>query len=1007
MRLVRHLNGRSWRGVIDAKWWPNQKKAVALAEDYLDANIDQQAMIRMPTGTGKTVVIATLARLLQDYPRVLVIAPWEGLVRQLAREISTRFWTKIGELNSLAARPTEVFTPKRLNAALKKVQQAGVLICTNSTLQSLAKNKLAFNRLQKWTTLALVDEGHREPAPKWAEAVRNLERPTILFTATPYRNDLQLFDVDRDYFYSYTFGEALEDRIVRDVDFIDGTWSRSSATTINEFVTKLIEARRSAENVVGIPRGQMRVIVRCSEAPDIKSVAREIQLRGESVVAVHERFKQSRDRIFQREVPDPEIESANFWVHQHKLIEGLDDPAFRLVAIFGAFSNARNLVQQIGRIIRNPNRARGQKAFVLAHQQDRQRDLWGRFIEYETNVRDRRAAGHAELAAFDDFIASVANVPLFYLVGDFRRRLTADEISDPRDVVWMRKSLIVRLAKPDFKWKRLVFSIQTELLTRDAIGFGANFQDANTYLQLFQIFEPSEVVGEAYLEIRLGYVFAKRIGENVFFSDSEGRAPEYLKKATTSVSPDVLQRLLPDKKTTIKEVSLISGDFGNHAFRRKTVSMESLEIVPPTLSDYVQVCSTATGSVKNGVLGKTQTRRRYLGFTRGRLSERTTPIVEYSEFMKWLEAINKELKDGGVSGDDTLLRFAKPHKYTPTEKPRHILFDIASEELDARQMDSMTSPAQPQGLWLVNNGKFYGEIDDKRFEAQITFNAETERFEIDSESLDKVFIRGTPTVFTKYLNESQNFRILLGTSTVYTQGNFFTPNLLPWRGGGSRLNIQKIVVGVVGLEGVTSEKGDLTGWTEGSVFGAIQDKSQVVAAAGWTPEILVCNDVGAPEMADFFGISESAKRIVMIHAKAAGAGSSMSASAFHGLCSQAVRYLGFFNPTDNETKLTTAKISDDWCPDRTKYRRQKRLVWAAGNQTPSAIAKKFRAAIEDPTFSREVWLVMGNGLSRRSFEQAVDKSNPKPNEREISYLFQSTWCAVASVGASLRVFCMP
>ena len=49
---------------------------------------------------------------------------------------------------------------------------------------------------------------------------------------------------------------------------------------------------------------------------------------------------------------------------------------------------------------------------------------------------------------------------------------------------------------------------------------------------------------------------------------------------------------------------------------------------------------------------------------------------------------------------------------------------------------------------------------------------------------------------------------------------------------------------------------------------------------------------------------------------------------------------------------------------------------------------------------------MGNGLSRKLFEHTVKKSDPKPNEREISFLFQSTWCATASVGASLRVICM-
>jgi len=1006
MKFIKHLNGKSWKSVIEAKWWPNQKKAVELAGDYLDAKKDQQAMIRMPTGTGKTVVIATLAQLLEDYQRVLIVAPWENLVGQLEREISARLWTKLGESTSLTARPTKVFTPAGLKVALKKVGQAGVLVCTNQTLQALRKDNAAFQRLRKWTTLALVDEGHREPAPRWAEAVRDLECPTVLFTATPYRNDLQLFDVNHDYFYSYTFGEALEDRIVREVEFIDGAWSRDGVYTVNEFVTKLLDARKSIEKQIGLQPGDMRIIVRCSEAADIKAIATELETRGESVIGVHERFQNTDGAIFRQEVPDPEKETARFWVHQNKLIEGLDDPAFRLVAIFGAFPNARNLVQQVGRVIRNPTRTAGQKAYVLAHQQDRQKDLWNRFIDYEKNVRQRKAAGHAELDAFDEFVASHANAPSFYLLGDFRRHLRADEIIDPRDVIQMRKSVLVRVAKPGFSWKRLVFGIQSELFTGDAVGFGGSFQDKNTFLRLFQIFEQSDVVNEAYMEIRLGYVFAKQLGNCLFFFDSEGRTAEYLKKATASISPAVLHRLLPDEKTTIKEVSLINGDFGNHAFRRRVVSMDSLQIVPPALSDYVQVCSTATGSVKKRFAGQDETRRRYLSFTRGRLSERTTPIIEYAEFESWLEEISKDLDDGSVSGDDTLMRFAKPHKYDATEKPRHILFDITSEELDATAVDGACPAVDAEKHWLVENSKFHGEIDAKPFEARLSFNNETQRFEVESDQLDKVSIRDTGKVFTKYLNETQNFRILLGTSSVYTQGHFFTPNLLPWKGGGNRLNIQKIVVGCAGLEKIKSEKGDMKGWSKDSVFGALHDKAQVFAAAKWTPEILVCNDVGSPEIADFFGLCETTKRIVMIHGKKAREGSSMSASAFHEVCSQAVRYLGFFNPTDHETKLTTQKIADDWCPSKAKHPTLPRVVWAKGDPAAASISKKFTAAIEDPTFTREVWLVMGNGLSQKTFEQAVAKTNPKPNEREISYLFQSTWCAVASVGASLKVVCM-
>jgi hypothetical protein len=78
---------------------------------------------------------------------------------------------------------------------------------------------------------------------------------------------------------------------------------------------------------------------------------------------------------------------------------------------------------------------------------------------------------------------------------------------------------------------------------------------------------------------------------------------------------------------------------------------------------------------------------------------------------------------------------------------------------------------------------------------------------------------------------------------------------------------------------------------------------------GWAPEILVCNDVGAPEIADFFALSETTKKIVMIHAKKASEGSKLSASSFHEVCSQAVRYLGFFNPTRRRIISTAVKLA--------------------------------------------------------------------------------------------------
>lgn len=52
----------------------------------------------------------------------------------------------------------------------------------------------------------LFDEGHREPAPSWARVVRGFCVPTVLFSATPFRGDLKIFDVDDDHIHFLSFG---------------------------------------------------------------------------------------------------------------------------------------------------------------------------------------------------------------------------------------------------------------------------------------------------------------------------------------------------------------------------------------------------------------------------------------------------------------------------------------------------------------------------------------------------------------------------------------------------------------------------------------------------------------------------------------------------------------------------------------------------------------------------------------------------------------------------------
>src|SRR5438034_11437982 len=78
--------------------WEHQRLAVETARQYLAAADvgDASALITMPTGTGKTGVIASIATALPEVTgHRLVLTPWTALVIQLITDLKGRFWDRI------------------------------------------------------------------------------------------------------------------------------------------------------------------------------------------------------------------------------------------------------------------------------------------------------------------------------------------------------------------------------------------------------------------------------------------------------------------------------------------------------------------------------------------------------------------------------------------------------------------------------------------------------------------------------------------------------------------------------------------------------------------------------------------------------------------------------------------------------------------------------------------------------------------------------------------------
>jgi hypothetical protein len=219
------------------------------------------------------------------------------------------------------------------------------------------------------------------------------------------------------------------------------------------------------------------------------------------------------------------------------------------------------------------------------------------------------------------------------------------------------------------------------------------------------------------------------------------------------------------------------------------------------------------------------------------------------------------------------------------------------------------------------------------------------------------------------------------------------------------------------LSDVTSEKGEAQAtpsrggarenWDKGSIFEYIarEDSSGLLASENFKPDILICDDLGT-ELADFIAAQSNPPRVCMIHAKADKKGSSLSASAFHEVCGQAVKNLGLLNPQWGQRPKKLEIWDRPWIHKKIgSVERRIRLPHSGLNA--EAAWEKIERIVRHPAAVREVWVVMSDGMSRKAFVRRQKENTPPASVIQLIYLLQSTWSAVSSVGAVFKVFCKP
>lgn len=987
--------------------WKHQNEAVHVIDRYLKSNSDECALVRMPTGTGKTGIMAVLAQCFPKVKNVLVVAPWLQLIEQLETEIKTRFWKVMQVPATDIEKKVSRITSWSIEKIVKEIsqEQPRVLVGTYQKIESLYRNRGEhFDIFKDKVDLILIDEGHREPAPRWAEAVRSFEKPIVLFSATPYRNDHRLFDIDKNHTFRLSHDDAENGRFIREVKFEEKEFDNPKSFV--EVLLKFYDDDFRLNNPTA--KEADRVIVRCETDNDVKQIASLLRKKGRKTIAIHERLGPDEDLGHARKVPDPKEKDAVFWVHQFKLIEGLDDKRFSLLAIYQAFGNDRTLIQQIGRVIRNPELKKNQKAFVFSHKRMRLMERWDAYRRYEEAF-----GGKIDQADPANIVQDIALLQeeYSYLEGRYRERFDLEE-KDFYKYLSFRRSANIFQVREDFDFELLKRAIRDEV---QELTFYYNEAQPteNTYVLCYVRYAPSPLLWEqTFMEVSLCYAVARQIGKFIFYYSSSSITPEYLLNKTIRVNPDQLERLLVSKRTRVTQLSLLNSDLGLYSVRRRSLSARAVENVAPGLADHTQFCSTVNGIIEDE---KKNLTRRYVGFTRARVSQPAPRTFVFDDFLGWTDSVYKILQNERLESPEIFDRFALFVTNPLNPVPKHILFDVddVAEDYNLLEDKNGEAPFLDDKCWEITNNEFTCTVNSEEVEAKVVYDSSLNRFEIISDGLSQLFVREKvegerSRNLVAHLNVTQSFRIVTESGEIYSHGQFYKPRLaLYGRTKKNKIDLLQIVHERDELDRIESEKGEsssTTGWKKGSVFEYIDRKSGgLFDSDNFKPDILVCDDLGN-EIADFIAVQEKPPRICLVHAKADAKNSRLSASAFHDVCGQVTKNLDFLVPFKDITLKDPGVWNHQWRHSKIGVVKR-RIRTPQTGMTAAQVMEKMRSLIQSPATRREVWIVISGGLSKSAFEEEIKKDKPKASTIQLLYLLQSAWSSTASIGATLKIFC--
>jgi superfamily II DNA or RNA helicase len=991
----------------DALWAPQKEAYDKIHEYIIDFKEDKtkaSCLIKMPTGSGKTGVITCIAHLEKSIKSVLVISPRDVLRTQLFEEINTEFFKKIDYSSADLKKVIKLTAGNDFN-----VSHLNKIVVT--TIQKLnityTKSRSIFDSVCKKFDLIIFDEGHYAPATSWSITLREIKAPKIIFTATPFRNDLKKFEFDSKYIYSITQKAAQNLKILRTPEFIPINIDTDPIKFI-ETVLKEFDEKFASD-------GEARLIIRCEDYSSILKIANIIKSKKISFVCIHERFQGQKEKWKYKKVPPKNIE-ARIWIHQFKLIEGFDDPRFKMLATYSIFKNSRQLIQQIGRVLRNPTKTDNAIAYILDNDTLDHKSIWDSYLDYDDQFKNLIRKTYGE--TLREVLLQLPNTE--YIDRSFRTSYLENDIDSVlREIaiplscnVYNKGEVTISLLKSNLEGN---FDETDQSFTYYPIS-----DESGLYIHISYNNSP-HLITKFFFNINLHISFFKIYGNHIGFYNSNGmslysRLSEF---GLSLIETEKLKKLISNNsESRLTNVSLKNSNLGYNSISGHSYNAASIADVAPFLDDHGQVISSVIGYSKEqkiDLLKDKESFRRYLGFSNGKITQSNVKY-KLEDYIKWLDSIIKGLSTT-ASPINIFNRYAKEIELKSEVKPKHILLDFSEiERISFKSNDIELDEYEVASEVTENKGKFTFVINlnSLPYVVEIKFSVLRKIFILESQEITQSFWNEDRIDLIRLLNTKQSFRVITDNKNIfYAFGAFYDPKL---KFGSTfkleEFQLRNIIIPVKSLNTTKDEKGkncaiDGSGWDKNSMFHLIDTLcvGTEIEKEFENAELLICDDMGE-EVADFILCTD--KKVAFIHVKGIGnkPSSKVSATNLMDVCGQAVKnieYLSMFN--DKKPSGVKSKWQKEWSGSRGVKGKVKDRLRFGTFKNSNEIWDHIHSRISDPSIDNEVWLFLGGILSRNELIKKLKKDQGNSAALQTLVLLNGTLTNVGALGCKLKIFC--